>query len=340
MKKESVIIGILILILPLLSIAQKTTKVKDITDNPGVYLDSVIIVRGIVTQFVEHPNFSLSHYLIEGKYGGIIKVKVPKAEPQQNHSYMIEGTVYQENGIPFIHEDRRWEPDDIKKDSDLDGVIDQFDNCPNTPSGTEVDEFGCAKEFPWLIVIIGAAVVALIVVLIIFFLNQRKSRQVDTGPVTDYSATEPDTSTGGKIHVEEPTQKVDDFSTIKINFAGGDQRTLKFIPGKLELITGADKGKSFMFAGFPTENGAEVTLGRGKAQPGRQYAHIQVDSQFMTVSKEQAVLRYKDGILAIKNISNVNPTQVDDQTLQPGELQELKIGSIIRTGELEFKYVK
>jgi len=38
--------------------------------------------------------------------------------------------------------------DDLKKDSDGDGVADQFDKCPNTPAGTVVDGSGCPIKFP------------------------------------------------------------------------------------------------------------------------------------------------------------------------------------------------
>jgi OOP family OmpA-OmpF porin len=37
---------------------------------------------------------------------------------------------------------------DLKKDSDGDGVSDQFDKCPNTPAGTVVDGSGCPIKFP------------------------------------------------------------------------------------------------------------------------------------------------------------------------------------------------
>jgi len=37
---------------------------------------------------------------------------------------------------------------DLKKDSDGDGVADQFDKCPNTPAGTVVDGSGCEIHFP------------------------------------------------------------------------------------------------------------------------------------------------------------------------------------------------
>ena len=38
--------------------------------------------------------------------------------------------------------------DDLKKDSDGDGVADQFDKCPNTPAGTVVDGAGCPLKMP------------------------------------------------------------------------------------------------------------------------------------------------------------------------------------------------
>ena len=37
---------------------------------------------------------------------------------------------------------------DLKKDSDGDGVADQFDKCPNTPAGSIVDGSGCPIKFP------------------------------------------------------------------------------------------------------------------------------------------------------------------------------------------------
>jgi len=40
---------------------------------------------------------------------------------------------------------------DLKKDSDGDGVADQFDKCPNTPAGTVVDGSGCPIVFPHII---------------------------------------------------------------------------------------------------------------------------------------------------------------------------------------------
>jgi OOP family OmpA-OmpF porin len=49
---------------------------------------------------------------------------------------------------------------DLKKDSDGDGVADQFDKCPGTPAGTPVDGSGCPIIFPKQEVAAAAPVVA------------------------------------------------------------------------------------------------------------------------------------------------------------------------------------
>ncbi|WP_158828760.1 OmpA family protein [Mucilaginibacter lacusdianchii] len=46
---------------------------------------------------------------------------------------------------------------DLKKDSDGDGVSDQFDKCPNTPAGTVVDGAGCPIKFPDTVATTGGA---------------------------------------------------------------------------------------------------------------------------------------------------------------------------------------
>ena len=46
---------------------------------------------------------------------------------------------------------------DLKKDSDGDGVADQFDKCPNTPAGTVVDGSGCIIVFPKMVDTAGDA---------------------------------------------------------------------------------------------------------------------------------------------------------------------------------------
>lgn len=46
-----------------------------------------------------------------------------------------------EKGFSFFEE----KIDELKKDSDNDGVMDSADNCPGTPQGVDVDSKGCPK---------------------------------------------------------------------------------------------------------------------------------------------------------------------------------------------------
>ena len=47
--------------------------------------------------------------------------------------------------------------EDLKKDTDGDGVADQFDKCPGTPAGTKVDGSGCPLPVPAPVVVEAAA---------------------------------------------------------------------------------------------------------------------------------------------------------------------------------------
>lgn len=126
-----------------------------------------------------------------------------------------------------------------------------------------------------------------------------------------------------------------DYKTIKI--VRTSPKTLKFIPGKLVITDGADKGKEFKVAGYPTTNGFIVTIGRNEVNGDRAYAHIQLNEK--TVSREQAELHYIDHKLYVKNLSETNFTQLNGVELSPGQTVEIQSGSTIKTGEVEFKYV-
>jgi len=129
-------------------------------------------------------------------------------------------------------------------------------------------------------------------------------------------------------------QSSDDFKTIKI--MASSPKTLKFIPGKLTIVSGEDTGKSFKIAGFPTSEGSIVSIGREEVKGDRAYSHIQLMQK--TISRKQAEIVQKDGKLYVKNLSDTNFTQLDGIELKPNEKAELKAGAVLRLGELEVKY--
>lgn len=144
----------------------------------------------------------------------------------------------------------------------------------------------------------------------------------------------------GKTTPPMPTsnqEKEDDreFKTIKI--AAPTEKTLKFIPGQFIVLSGRDRGKPIRVAGFPTPDGSIVSVGREEVIGERAYAHIQLDLQ--TVSRKHAELIFKDKKLFIKNLSETNPTVVNEKEVVSGETEEIPLDSELRIGELKLKYI-
>lgn len=304
--------------------SQKQTTIEAIVDNPGRFLEESVTVEGIVTQFVPVNSSTNAHFLLEGKYGGVIKVKTDEGEPIQNKSYRVTGTVYSDNGRPFIHE---------RSKTCLDCET-QTTPIVETPKVIE------QSNNTLLFIIIGASI--LLIIIIVFFVL--KNKQTTSAASNERSSSNTvTTDTNSNVTTPSPrqdyTSEQDDFKTIKFSMADSDPKTMKFIPGKLELITGDDKGKTFRIAGYPTVDGSIVTIGRRPIKGDRSFAHILIDPKFQTVSGLQAELIYRDGKLYVKNHSTTNPTQVDGIVIDQNKIVELKKGSIIRAGELEFKYV-
>jgi hypothetical protein len=178
-----------------------------------------------------------------------------------------------------------------------------------------------------------------IVVAVLMYLRLRKKRP----PLPQPAAAEPvqvteSTAAEGVVplDVEAVYPLPLDLKTVRL--APPSPMTMKYVPGELVLVSGEDKGKAFKIAGFPTPEGSIVTIGREAVTGERAYAHIQIHDRFHTVSRKQAEFIWKDKKLYVKNLSETNPTQVDGAEVKSGKLVQVKPGSIVRTGELEFQY--
>lgn len=134
----------------------------------------------------------------------------------------------------------------------------------------------------------------------------------------------------------EEQKESSEFKTIKI--AAPTEKTLKFIPGQFIVLSGRDRGKPIRVAGFPTPEGSIVTIGRDEVAGERAYAHIQLDLQ--TVSRKHAELIFRDKKLYIKNLSETNPTLVNEEEITPGSEKEIAFESEVRVGELKLKYIQ
>jgi len=185
-------------------------------------------------------------------------------------------------------------------------------------------------------IVIYVLVVAVFLLVIFLSLYLYRGRENKTRPSLEISKPSPDVSKPLQNIPPPSYSSSQDFATIKIK--NSPPPTMLLLPGELEIISGLDRGKTFRIAGFPSSEGAKVTIGRDNVDGDRSHAHIQLLEK--TVSRKQAELTYKNSTMYVKNLSETNFTQVDGKLLSPNEETELKSGMILRTGEVEFKYNK
>lgn len=311
----------------------KITAIDSINANKFKYAEEEVRIRGFVTGFAYDDSETLSRYYLKGKYREEIEVHTKlDEEPDQTHEYEIEGTVYiRTSGEIFIRESSR---------TCLD--------CAPPVQGCECNDgsisIACCdsvqSDVNWMLVFLGGAAVLLILVLVVVFSRSSGSKNIESSPSMSSatSTPSPTMSTAPTTRTNVASDSREEFKTVKISTVQ-DPKTMKFIPGKLDIVGGADSGKSFRIAGFPSgAKGNVVTIGRANVKGPKEYAHIKLEDK--TVSRQQAEMREKDGKLYIKNLSDVNRTQVDGVSLGLGEEVEITAGQTIRMGELELMYAK
>jgi hypothetical protein len=287
-------------------------NVKDILNNPVAFDREVVKVSGLVTQYIDASEKTTAYFLLKDDFGAIIRVNTADSKPETNTKYAVRGIVYidQATQMPFISEKSR---------TKIGGVNEKLIYTAPEPVKTWWEQ-------NWLIVVIAGSGV-LLLILIIALLSRRKSVE---SPKSVQSNSKSFSASAEKT-IGTPKENL---KTMVI--PAPSQKTMKFIPGELEIITGEDKGKIFKISGYPTDDGSTVTIGRETVAGPRDYAHLELKER--TISRKQAEIIYKDGKLYIKNLSETNYTKLDSKDLPPNTSLELKSGSILTFGEVEMKY--
>lgn len=119
---------------------------------------------------------------------------------------------------------------------------------------------------------------------------------------------------------------------------------LTLIPGKLSVLNGPDKGKSFRLAGIKTTNGITVTVGRytdswrNYKTPEQQKWPILINDPSHTFSKVQFEITYHQGEISLKSLSERKPTVVDGEILQCKQFTKIRAGSLITAGNVKLRY--
>jgi hypothetical protein len=289
-------------------------QVKDILKNPSAYMREEIEVTGLVVQYIEATEKTTSHYYLKDDYGAIIKVHTAEGKPETNVKYKVRGILYidQTTQTPFISE---------RSKSRIGGVITNLVSTPPPPPAKTWFETN------WLLVVIVGSVFLLMVLIIILFARRRK---------VDIVASHQPAVKQVQVNVEkqEPPVARDNLKTMVI--PSSVPKTMKFIPGEFEVVTGDDKGRIIKIGGYPTEEGSIVTIGRDQVTGPRDFAHIQLKER--TISRRQAEIVLKDGKLYLKNLSETNYSKLDGKDIPPNTSAELKANSVLTFGEVEMKY--
>lgn len=319
MKKLLLIVFIL---LQHYGFCQSLTEINEINNNPGRFNNESITIEGIVTQYSQGSAQTTAYYMLKGDFGGEIKVNTNSQKPETHKKYRVSGTIV---------------IDQLNREAYL---IEQQRTSISTDTATgSIATVEPPEDNTTLILIIGG--VLLLVVLLGFYLMQKKKNEALAYPSGGFAPPSPETSFapsgggGGSETVRINTNNDNDFQTIKIS-TDAAPKTMKLLPGFLEITAGADTGKKFSISGYPTPDGSIISIGRDAVSGDRKYAHIQLQER--TVSRKQAEIISVGSKLEVKNLSSTNLTQLNGIEIQPGQKMKLEPNSVIKTGEVEFAY--
>jgi hypothetical protein len=306
----------------------RPTTIETIVTNPDKFSDAAVEISGVVTLYTGAASSSTGHYLLKGSTGAAIRVNTTEGSPDLKGRYRVTGIVYLDpvTRVPFVSEKGRVREDGVQ---------------PTAAAAGQAQ--GEGDEWDWLPWVLGILLLALIGALALVFRKRRRPAPVaEVGepaspvPVEGEKESREGEKATGEVQAQPPAEPASDLKTVRLVLPS--PKTMRYVPGELVVLSGEDKGKSFKIAGFPTPEGSVVTIGRESVTDERAYAHIQIEERFHTVSRKQAELIWREKKLFVKNLSDTNPTQVNGIEVKNGKLVQLKSGSVLRTGELEFEY--
>lgn len=223
-----------------------------------------------------------------------------------------------------------------------------------TPGVLHAQESGASEMDPGVLVSLGVAVAALVVVLLMVRRARRPSRESRAGRRYDPPLIIPAARGAGaprralpEVPMPAPRERPpfapaptaaapshdDVVEGRTVRFFQPTDGTLQLLPGRLEIVEGADQGHNIRFVRTWGET-PEITFGRNEGPP---YRHVQLRSQ--TVSREHARMRLEEERWRITNLSQTNPVVVNGEELDgAGDGRWLSEGDRVEMGEVVFEF--
>jgi hypothetical protein len=337
----------------------QSTPVNRIRESPATFRNEIVNIEGKVTRHVDEGRTSYPFYL-EDNFGSSIRVVGTTPQPPVDSRWQVTGLVALDAaGDPYVIEQRRApsagaaptagsggnvDSPPPPPDSDSDGVTDAMDRCPATPVGGPVDSAGCEIKDRTLLYVGGGMGALLVLGGLAWYVTssrkeaerqrqeeaqkrredeERRKREEDDrnkkSPSTPSGASGDDTYDGVTMRFTRP---IDTDGTIKL------------LPGRLQVIAGADKGQEIRLVksggGTP-----EITFGRSE---GARFTHIQLRAP--TVSRRHALMRLDQSGWVIANFSETNPVVLNGTAMNAvGTPSQLRDGDTFELGEVGFRFI-
>lgn len=144
----------------------------------------------------------------------------------------------------------------------------------------------------------------------------------------------PGRAAGGSAGAADAGRDTYDGQTVAFTTPSAEGGTLQILPGRLEVLEGADRGEDIRFE-RPPSGEPEFTFGR-RSSPGDP-THIEL--KVPTVSRDHAVMRWTDDAWEIENRSTTNPLRVEGDVLSgEGTSRTLEGGERIEMGRVAFRF--
>jgi hypothetical protein len=118
-----------------------------------------------------------------------------------------------------------------------------------------------------------------------------------------------------------------------VRFSVAAEGSLPSLPGRLDIVDGADAGRQIRFVRVPGPDGTDVTFGR---TGGPLYRHVQFRDK--TISRQHAVMQFREGRWTLRNLSRTNPVVLNHALLDTLDVPSLQDGDRIEMGEVTFTF--
>jgi hypothetical protein len=157
-------------------------------------------------------------------------------------------------------------------------------------------------------------------------ITRAASRQA--APVTSSGPSSAPSSAPSSTVSSSPT-----LAQPSVQFSVPTDATLQFLPGRLEILSGAEQGREIRLVRLPSDAETRITFGRRAGAP---YRHVQLRDA--TVSRDHAALHLRAGEWCLVSHSSTNPVQVNGVELATHEDAILRDGDRVDMGEVTFRF--